>query len=214
MVGLLLIVVDLMSRLQVNTKKLAWAMTALLLLAAAAAHARAGVWADPIALWQDTVSKSPQKRRDHFQLGSAYFETGRCDLAEQEFEKTAQLGKVDYDLLVDWGLAYDCLNRPGDAVSKLRQAAALEPTAHVYSQIGMVFAKRAQWGDALQALNAAQKIDPNYAMTYYYLGGVYLSLNQPAQAAASYQRSLQLQPGYQPAVDGLAQSEARLRAGR
>ncbi len=29
-----------------------------------------------------------------------------------EFEKTAQLEKPGYDLLVDWGLAYDAMNRP------------------------------------------------------------------------------------------------------
>jgi len=213
MLGLLLIVVDAVSRVRIDAKKLAWAMAVVLLAAAAAAHARAAVWADPLALWQDTVRKSPGKRRVHFQLGSAYFDAGRCDLAAQEFETTAQLGAADYDLLVDWGLAYDCLNQPGEAISKLRQAAALEPTAHVYSQIGMIYAKRAQWADAIGALDAAEKIDPNYAMTYYYKGGVYLSQNQAAEAVVNYRRSLQLQQGYQPAIDGLVNAE-KLLGGR
>ena len=46
------------------------------------------------------------------------------------------------DLLLDWGLAYDGLNQPDKALEKFRQAAAIEPTAHVYTQIGYIYAKR------------------------------------------------------------------------
>ena len=80
-----------------------------------------------------------------------------------EFEKAAPLEPPDYNLLVDWGLAYDGLNRMDDALAKLRQAAALDPTAHVYTQIGMVYAKRRHWTEAMDALDTAQKLDPSFA---------------------------------------------------
>jgi tetratricopeptide (TPR) repeat protein len=88
----------------------------------------------------------------------------------------------------------------------------LDPTAHVYSQIGMVYAKRARWAEAMEALDMAQKIDPNFAPTYYYRGGVHLSQNQVLEAVAEYRRAVQLDPHYQPALEGLANAEARLRA--
>ena len=66
--------------------------------------------------------------------------------------KSRTCNAPDYNLLVDWALAYDCLNQPDVALAKLRQAAALEPTAHVYSQIGMIYGKRAQWAEAMEAL--------------------------------------------------------------
>src|SRR5207245_1563784 len=37
-----------------------------LLAAAAATHARAAVWSSAVALWEDTVRKSPNKARDRF----------------------------------------------------------------------------------------------------------------------------------------------------
>ena len=97
-------------------------------------------------------------------------------------------------------------------MAKLRQAAALDATAHVYSQIGMIYAKRARWTEAMEALDRAQKIDPNYGMTYYYKGGVHLSQNQVPEAVADYRRAVELDRNYQPARDGLANAEARLRA--
>jgi len=212
MIGLLLMVVDAAARLRVEGKKLAAACGAVLLAAAWATHAHAAVWADPVALWRDTAQKSPQKRRVHFQLASAYYDAGRCDQAVAEYQKTAELETPNYDLLVDWALAYDCLNQPDEAVAKLRQAALLDSTAHVYSQIGMVYAKRARWAEAMEALDTAQKIDPGYAMTYYYKGGVHLSQNQAQEAVEDYRRAVQLDPTYKPSLEGLANAEARLRA--
>ena len=138
-------------------------------------HARAEVWSDPILLWQDTALKSPDKVRAHFQLAFAYFDQGRYDLAVAEFEKTASREPPTTDLLVDWGLAYDGLNQPDKALEKLRQAAALEPTAHIYTQIGYVLAKRAAWKEAMEAFDTAQKLDANFAITYMYKGQVRLA---------------------------------------
>jgi len=214
MLGLLLMVVDAVGRLRVEPKKLATACGLVLLAAAWATHAHAAIWGDPVALWQDTARKSPNKRRVHFQLASAYYDAGRCDLAIPEYQKTAELEPPDYDLLVDWALAYDCANQIDPAVAKLRQAALLEPTAHVYSQIGMIYAKRAHWAEAMDALDMAQKIDPSYAMTYYYKGGVHLSQNQVPEAVADYRRAVELDRSYQPALEGLANAETRLRAMR
>ena len=223
MLGLLLIAVDVLDRVRLDQRRLAVAAALLAVVLAAATHARARVWSTEVALWEDTVQKSPNKPRAHFQLASSYCGTAcggapqdaappRCDLAVAEFQKTAQLKTPDYNLLVDWALAYDCLGQPENALAKLRQAAALEPTAHVYTQIAMVYAKRSQWADALDALSHAEKLDANFAMTYYYKGGVHLSVNQPQAAVLDYQRALAIDPKLQPARDGLAQAQARLRS--
>ena len=73
MPGLLLIAVDLLARLKLDRKALATACLVVVCLEAAAAHARAAVWSDPLTLWQDTARKSPNKPRVRFQLGFAYY---------------------------------------------------------------------------------------------------------------------------------------------
>jgi len=218
--GLLLILVDALNRLRIDRKVLAAAGLAVLLLAAGATRSRAAVWSDPVSLWQDTAGKSPAKSRAHFQLASAYYDKGRCDLALSEYQKTAglmragnSLDPATYNLLVDWGLAYDCLKQPEEALAKFRQAAAMEPTAHVYSQIGMVYAKQQRWAEALDALDTAEKIDPTWAVTYDYRGGVRLLTNQVQAAVEDYKRALALNPDLEEARRGLAQAQARLNAG-
>jgi len=210
MLGLLLIVVDLAGRVRIDSRKLAAVLVALLLVAAAITHARAAVWADPIVLWEDTAAKSPHKRRVLFQLASAYAFVGRCQDAVDEYQKVAQEWPPNYDLLVDWALAYDCVNQPNLALDKLRQAAAQEPTAHVYSQIAMIYGKRGRWAEALDALAVAERIDPNFASTYMYKGDIHLSLNRAAEAVADYQRALDLQPSLQVVRQKLADAQARL----
>jgi tetratricopeptide (TPR) repeat protein len=194
MIGLLLIVVDALSRVKLERRTLAAICVVLPVIAAFATHARAQDWGDPVALWEDTVSKSPDKWRPHFQLGSAYFDRTLYQRSVDEFQKSAALKPPGYELLIDWALAYDALNQPDQALAKLRQAAAINPTAHVYTQIGMVYAKRGQWDPALEALATAEKHDPGYAMIYVYRGGIFVNRKQCRAAIAEYTRALSLQP--------------------
>ena len=114
------------------------------------------------------------------------------------------------DLLVDWGLAYDGLNQPEKALEKFRQAAAIEPTAHIYTQIGYIYAKRSAWKEAMEAFDTAQKLDANFAITYMYKGQVYLATNQPAAAVAEFQHALTLDSSLAPARQGLSMAQQRL----
>ncbi|HLK65005.1 MAG TPA: hypothetical protein VKU19_16295 [Bryobacteraceae bacterium] len=195
-IGLLLIVVDLLSRVKIERKVLVAACTAVVLLAAWGTHARAAVWSDPILLWEDTAHKAPNKRRVRFQLGMAYFSSDPPDYqrAIGEFEKAADLEPADYNLLIDWGLAYDGLNRPNDAIAKLRAAAMKEPTAHVYTQIAVVYAKRSQWEQALDALETAKRIDASFPPTYFYKGQIFLTLGRCAEAKIEFEQALRFAP--------------------
>jgi tetratricopeptide (TPR) repeat protein len=211
--GLLLIVVDLVGRVKVDRRVLAGACVVVILLAAAGTYARAGVWSDAIVLWEDTARKAPNKPRVRFQLGYAYFSSNpaQYDRAVAEFEKAAQLGKPDYNLLVDWGLAYDGAGRMDDALAKLRTAALMEPTAHVYTQIAVVYAERQRWPEALDALATAEKLDPNFAPTYVYRGNIFLNTNRCADAVREYQRALAIQADNEEAIQNLQKAQQCVR---
>ncbi len=211
MLGLLLIVVDILARVKIERKVLATACAAVSVILMVATHARAEVWSSEIALWEDTVPKSPNNSRAHFQLASAYYNLGRCAEAVSQFSQAAQIEPPKHDLLVDWGLAYDCLNQPEQALAKLRQAASQEATAEVYSQIGMIYGKQGRWPKALEALATAEKLDPNFAATYYYRGVVHVNTNQPEVAIEDFRHTLALDPKFPQAAQGLAQAQARAR---
>ena len=207
--GLLLILLDVLSRLTIPVRSLATAMIVVLLAATGATYARAGVWGDAVALWQDNVRKSPGKARDHFNLAFAYYAQGHPELALPEFEKTARLQPPNQSLLVDWGLAYDGLNRPQDALAKFQQAALLPPVpgvspANVYIQIAKIRAQQSQWPEALDALAAAEKADPGYPEIYAYRGKIYFKNGQYRAAIEQYQHALLLDPTLEDARHDLA----------
>jgi tetratricopeptide (TPR) repeat protein len=212
--GLILIAIDLLRRLKVERKLLALGAAALMVATALATHARAEVWSDPILLWQDTALKSPNKVRAHFQLAFAWFEQGHFDLAATEFQRTAELQPPTADLLLDWGLAYDALHQPELALAKLRQSAALDPTAQVFTQIAKVYAGQQRWAEALDALSTAEKRDAKFAITYVFRGKIYLHTNRPAEAVEQYQRALAIDPKVQDGQHDLAIAQSMLRTGR
>jgi len=213
MFGLLLILVDVLSRLKVDRRALAAACLVVALAAAGATRARAAVWANPVALWEDTVRKSPHKRRAHFQLAYAYDQQTRYSQALEEFQKTAEIGPVTPDLLLDWGLAYDHLGQFDQALAKFQQAAVLQPSAHFYTQIGMAYAQQSRWPEALQALATAEKLDSTFPEIYSYRGKVFFKTNQVPAAIQEYKRALAIDPTLEDARHDLALAEGSLRAG-
>ena len=214
MIGLLFIVLEFLRRADVTRPKWIAALAGVVLVAGAITHSRNFVWSDKVALWEDTAAKSPDKSRVQFQLAQAYFERGDCAKALPHYERSAQLDPKEDRVFIDWGLDYDCLNQPDQALAKLRQAAALKPTAHVYSQIGMIFGKQGKNTEALEALATAEKLDPNFEHTYVYRGDVHLSQGNAAAAVEDFRRALAINPRNQKASQDLGIAETRLGSQR
>jgi tetratricopeptide (TPR) repeat protein len=210
MIGLLFIALEFLRRVDVRQPRWMMALGAALLIAAVVTHSRNYVWSDKVALWEDTVAKSPNKARVQFQLAQAYYEGSDCAKALPHYERSAQLDPRDDRLFTDWGLAYDCLNQPDQAVAKIRHALSLKPTAHGYSQLGMIFGKNGKYAEALEALAMAATIDPRFDMTYVYRGDVHLAAGDPAAAVQDFRQALAINPRNQPAMHDLGVAESRL----
>ena len=199
--GLVLVCLEFLRRLKISHA--AWTGAAILAVCCVLTYQRSSVWANPVALWQDAADKSPQKWRPHFQLASALYEAGSCAEAARNFEAASRLEQPAFDLLLDWGLALDCSGDWQNALVRLQQSAALQHSAHVESQIGMVYAKHNKFQEALAALDQAQALDPNFEMSYVYRGNIFEATGDKAAAAAQYQHALALNPLNSAARDAL-----------
>jgi protein O-mannosyl-transferase len=210
--GLILIVLDLVRRIEFDRKTLAGAAVVLALICAGVTRARAAVWSSNVALWEDTVRKSPDKYRPHFQLGFAYYAQGEYARAIPEFERASQLQtQPSADLLLDWGLALNEVGRLDEALAKLKRAALLQPSGHVFSQLGMIYAKRSEWPMALEMLKVAERRAPDFPETYVYRGKIYMLTGRIAEAIEEYRHALALNPGETQAQQDLAIAQQRLR---
>ena len=200
--GLLLIAVEFLRR--VNITRLGQAGLILVLMVFGfLTSERNTVWASSENLWRDAVAKAPNKSRPHFQLGRILYEQGSFDASAAEYEAVARTGGLDYTLLVNWGLALDDAGKPKDALEKLNQAAQLQPSAHVYSQIARVYGRNRQNDKALEALAEVERLDPRFEMGYVYRGNIYLDQGDPVKAAAEYNHALSINPNNGSALEGL-----------
>jgi protein O-mannosyl-transferase len=204
-IGLLLMTVDFLQRWKTGRTAFVTVLGVVLLAESAMTYQRNLLWSTSIDLWKDSVSKSPNKERSRFQLARAYYDAASCSNSVDEYQRAAQLQPPSFDLLVDWALALDCAGRPSEAVEKMIQAAAIEPNAHVYSQLGMEFAKLQKYPQALDALAKGIQIDPNFlgGILFVYRGNVYNLQGNNTQAAEEYRHALAIDPRNQFALDGL-----------
>jgi Flp pilus assembly protein TadD len=212
MIGLLLVAIDLLGRVKLRERSLAAICAGILIVAATGTRARAEVWSDPVLLWQDTIRKSPTNVRARKQLAQSYFDEQQYQRAVETYEQLRALQPPDYETLVNSGLAYQRMNRLDLALAQFNEAAKLDPTAHVYSQIGMIEAQLGRRAEALEALGKAEKLDPSWAATFNYRAKVHFQANELAEAVADYRRALALQPSLTDAREELTRAEAMLRA--
>ncbi|MFN0105758.1 MAG: tetratricopeptide repeat protein [Bryobacteraceae bacterium] len=167
------------------------------------------VWGSPILLWKDTVANSPQKYRPRFQLGYAHYQAGECLDATRQYEAAAKLSQErNYELFVDWALAADCAGKSGEALSRLEDALRLEPSAHVWSLMGMVRAKQGDYDRALEALAQGEKIDPRFTLIFVYRGNVHLARKEWDLAVVEFEKALAIQPNDATAQQGLQRAKA------
>jgi len=74
------------------------------------------------------------------------------------------------------------------------QKAAPEVRAKLHTELGAGYYERGQMSVALEELNAAIKIDPNYAPAYNIFGLVYSYLGEDRKAEQNFTQALQLSP--------------------
>jgi len=203
-IGLLLVVLEFVRRWNVSRGVLMAILGVVLVAEATATYQRNQLWANAVALWQDTAAKSPRKVRPSFQLAFAYYLAGECPDAVAAFDKAARIEPPKADLLIDWALASDCAGNSQAALEELHRAAALEPSAHVYQLIGNEYGKTGRYPDALDAIDKSIKLDPNFWMSYYTRGNVYLVQGDKTHAADEFRHVLAIDPNNEQAREALA----------
>ena len=212
MIGMLLIVAEFARRVKLNRTQFAAAATAVLVVCSILTWRRNHVWSSALALWTDTVEKSPNKARPHSQLAYAYYEENRCSEAAAQYEITSKLQKPDDALYVNWALAEDCAGNFQKSVDVLQKALALKKTGHEYATLGMFYAKHGDEDKAIQALDTAVQVTWNFPMTYVYRGAIYLHRKQFQLAVKDFELALKLNPGITEARQGLEMAQSGLRS--
>jgi protein O-mannosyl-transferase len=88
---------------------------------------RSALYADPVALWTDTVSKAPQSARARSNLGTALYRAGRKSEAAAELSESVRIEPDNALLRLLLGNVLADLGRRPDAAAQYREALRLDP---------------------------------------------------------------------------------------
>ena len=190
MLGFVLVACELMIQLIRETNWTIAAACAVILALSIATYQRSRVWATEAALWEDTVSKSPNKARGYAHLVHALVQDHRCREAVDRMTDLSHRVEPDGSLLANWSIAYDCVNEPEHALERLKQSAEKLPWPSTYINIARHQVKLNQVPAAIQSVTQAIKLDPTLESAYALRGELYLRQGDSAAAAKDYARVL------------------------
>jgi Tfp pilus assembly protein PilF len=191
------------------------AVLPVLLVLAFWTHARNQVWADPVQLRADSVSKSPESMRAHYNLALELLEAGHQEEALVVVERAVELQPEQYLPHTLHGRILLELNRPGDALLAYETALRLDPVIvqstlgygrslqalgrneeafRHFLAAGTRFAQGGFAWEAIPVLREAVGLRPEDALARHALGSTYLIVKSHDQAADQFRAALDLVP--------------------
>jgi len=154
------------------------------------------VWQNDITLWEDAVSKSPEKSRPYDNLGEAYLRAGRYDEARENLERALALDPGNDETYVNLGVI---LLNEGDspaALTRFDEALAINPdSAIAYNNLGLAYLYDANVEGARQSFLKAVELGPLLAEPRLNLAGIYQNENNFDGAIKMYRQSMEISGG-------------------
>jgi protein O-mannosyl-transferase len=210
MVGLILIALEVIRRIPFTRTTLSVLLSAVLFILAAFSYQRNQVWANPVALWQDAVDKSPNKYRPRFQLAFAQYNLQKCQESATQYRRAMQMPEADETLMIDAALAFDCIGNPDESMAALNRAYVMaekkndeEFKLQALLNMGQLEGKRGRNDEALEFLNRAATVRAIHDVTYQFRGIVYVQMNRLEDAKRDFETALRINVRNDKARQGL-----------
>jgi protein O-mannosyl-transferase len=208
--GLCLITVDLLARVNLSGLRVTAAVTCVLAVYAALSSDRARVWSTATALAEDAAARLPLTTRSVTMLAMAYLSENRAKDFLDRIALTPPPGLEKDPYMLNWvGVALSCVERNEEAVDRLQKALAIRPEAVGFGLKGFLEAKLGRTRESLEDLNRAIQLEPDFDVGYCYRGLWYLAANELGPAADDFQHALALNPMNPIARDGLLETQRR-----
>lgn len=159
-IGMLIFSIYLLSRLD---QKLFMSLIFFLIVSASilTIH-RNYIWSDEIKLWQDTMIKSPLKRRAYSNLAYLYTVNHKYSEALTILKNEHKLFPLDAEDYINYAYIYKETNDLDSALSNALKAVELEPSnADYHRQAGFIYLKQHRLTEAVNAYANVLKINKN-----------------------------------------------------
>jgi tetratricopeptide (TPR) repeat protein len=147
--------------------------------------------AEAVLALQEAVRLDPDLAEAHFRLGLGYESLGKREEAEAEYKKAVEAYKKYFE--------------------------ENDNDAEAHYALGQTYANLGKYSEAIREYREATKLKEDDPDMFYDLGVAHTKLAQYDAAAAAFSKSLEIDPDYYRAQDGLDEANEgikRIRAGR
>ena len=180
------------------------AAVALLAALGLLSHARAGLYRDPVTLFEDVLRRHPDTWMAHQIAGAARARAGDLPGAESHLRRAAELHGSFPDAHAALGAVLLDAGRPQEAEAESRRALELEPgQPEAHATLARLLLQRGDAPGALRELAAALAAAPDDADLLNLLGVARASLGDPA-AEEAFRDALAARPDFPEALNNLA----------
>jgi tetratricopeptide (TPR) repeat protein len=156
---------------------------ALVLALASATIARNSIWRDPVALWTDTVFKSPASHRARNNLGRVLADRGERERARIQFEEAIRLEPDYAEPYNNLGALHAQAGRFDAAQAHFGRAIELNSRyAQAYNNLGVALLRQGRVRKAASQLGQSVRIAPRYAKAHANLSVALAQLGQPGES--------------------------------
>jgi tetratricopeptide (TPR) repeat protein len=157
-------------------------------------------WTSYWTLWEDAVTKSPNKARPHTALGLAFTSVGRIEEAIGEFKKAIQLNPMAGGAYLNLGYIYNKQGRFEEAIQAYKKAMVVTPrlAAECHNNLGNAYLDQGRKQEAINEFRLALRERPGYARPYFKLGGIYEEDGNIDQAIACLEKAARTEPEFVP----------------
>jgi len=171
---------------------------------------RNNVYASSVAIWSDTVAKTPGNARAHNNLANALTTVGRDDEAEKHYRLALEGDPSDWKTWYNFAGLLAKAGKLDEAVEGYRRALMFNPTdANTFLNVGVALAKLGKFSEALRCFENVTTLTPQSASGYYNLGFTLAKMQRYADAVPRFREALELQPDSATILYGLGNALAQ-----
>jgi tetratricopeptide (TPR) repeat protein len=162
-------------------------------------------YASDLAIWQDTVDKSPGNPRAQYDLGHALEAENRTQEAILHYEEAVE-EKPDYvDALNNLGHILAVSGKAPEAAGYLQKALQLKPgLAEGHLNLGYALAQQGKINDAIAEWQEALRIKPDFAEVHNNLAIALALSGRTGEAIDHWQQAIKLAPNVADTHNNLA----------
>lgn len=160
-------------------------------------YERNKVWKNDLTLWNDVVSKSPNKARPVNNRGIYYLKTKQWEKAITDFSKGIELYPKWAVTYYNRGVALEILRQTDKALADYNTAIELDTLyADAYYNRGNVFGNNRKIEQAIADFSKVLQINPDNENALYNRGVSYEALAQWNNAIADLTRAIEIDPNH------------------